>query len=310
MHVLRLVTRHRSRWIFSYFLLPLLFLLAVPTAVHAHGDAVREGMSRGTAVLILTTLSLVGLFYWRGVRRVWNRFGTGRVIETWRPVAFGAGLLAIAVALVSPLERWSGELFAAHMVQHVLLLLVAAPALVLGLSPGVVAWLLPASWRRPFAQRLHTFSGYIQQGFGWPLFVWGLYAISLWVWHIPALYEAAVTSEWIHGLEHASFLGAAVLFWWTLAYSRGHHFYTLALLFIFTTALHSGLLGVLLTFAKRPLYAVYEQPRASVQWSLSALADQQLAGAIMWVIAGVVYLIAMLTLLNAWLNLTEREESV
>lgn len=286
-----------------------LFWLVAPAAVYAHGDESSGAGLNGTAVWTLAALSLTGIVYWRGVRRVWDRFGSGRVIDRWRPAAFLLALLAIGVALASPLERWSGELFAAHMVQHVLLMLLAAPLLVLGLPPVVLAWLLPHTWRRPFARALHDVFPGIQQGFVWPLLVWCLYALSLWVWHVPTLYEAAVGNDWVHGLEHASFLGTAVLLWWTLAYSRGRHFYSLALLFIFTTALHSGLLSVLLTFARQPLYSVYEQSGGAVPWTLTALADQQLAGAIMWVIAGLVYLIAMLTLLNAWLNISERQET-
>lgn len=286
--------------------LPLSILLITPLPVLAHADEAAEGGE--TAVIILTLLSVSAILYWRRSEQIWRRLGKGRGIGLWHPIFFVLAMGMLGLALASPIEQWSGELFAAHMVQHVLLLMGAAPLLVLATPPATLAWLMPERWRRPFALRLHQLTRRLRHGATWPLLVWLLYALSLWIWHIPALYQTAVTQEWVHGLEHTSFLGTALLFWWTLAHSRGRRFYSVGLLFIFTTALHSGLLGVLLTFARHPIYPIYTQTRPTLNLSLTPLADQQAAGAIMWVIAGVVYIIAMLILLNAWLLQMEKHQ--
>lgn len=286
----------------------LLLALWLPQTALAHGGADSGRQFPGlSGAFLWTAVSLTGWVYVRRVRQVWQRLGRGRGVAEWRLWTFLGGLLALLIALASPLERWSEQIFAAHMVQHVLLLLVAAPLLVLGLSPAAAAWLAPKPWRRPLAQALHRVFDVTGAGFTWPLLVWLVYALTLWIWHVPALYEAALVNDWIHTVEHACFLGTAFLFWWTLAYSPGGRHTAVGLLFIFTTALHSGLLGVLLTFSRTAWYPAYaEGPRA---WNMTALADQQLGGAIMWVVAGFIYLFALLALLFAWFRLAERRDA-
>jgi putative membrane protein len=249
-------------------------------------------------------------FYVRGVGQVWGRAGRGRGVAAWQVVAFGGGLLVLVLALLSPLEMLSGALFSAHMTQHLLLMLVAPPLLLLGAPPMVWAWALPYGWRRPLAgwwrrrRRVRQQLGFLTH----PLTAWLAYGLALWVWHIPALYEAAVLSAWVHGLEHACFLGTAVLFWYALGQPgrRGRLNYATGLLFIFTTAMHNTLLGALITFATVPWYGVYAG--RTLRWGLEPLADQQLAGAIMWAPAGLIYLLAALLLLYSWFQLMERRD--
>lgn len=249
--------------------------------------------------LLIVTLLLGALFYAAGIRRLWRRAGLGRAISFFRVLAFGSGLLALAAALLSPLDRMSGALLSAHMVQHVLLMLVAAPLLVLGAPPVALGWMLPRS--RPLARWWHrrTRLRRLWQTLSQPGLVWMLHLLVLWLWHIPVLYQAALADEAIHILEHTSFLGIASFFWWTLVYDRRLTRLGAALA-AFSTMLLSGLLGALLVFSKDVWYPAYSL--LPYGWGLTPLEDQQLAGAIMWVPAGLVYLAVTLALLGAALQ--------
>jgi putative membrane protein len=261
--------------------------------------------------VLLLSGSVCLWLYSRGVRRLWRRAGVGRGIKPAQLAVFGGGCFVLAVALISPLDALSGVLFAAHMVQHLLLVAVAAPLLILGAPPAVWWWSLPRLSRRPLArwwrgqQPLHG----ALRGLTHPLTAWLLHALALWIWHAPVLYQAALDSETVHVLEHLSFFGTALIFWWALLQpaTPGKLHYGIGMLMSFTTALHSGLLGALLTFAPAPWISTY-QVTAWV-WGLSPLADQQLAGVIMWVPAGFVYLATTLALLARWLRALERVES-
>lgn len=260
---------------------------------------------------LLLSLILTGYGYGRGVYALWQRAGRGRGV-TWRQLwLFTLGMAALVLALVSPLDALSEALFSAHMVQHMMLIYVAPLLLVLGAPPVLWLWAIPRAWRRPMmrwwrASPWQRVWGYLLH----PLTIWSVFGVVLWVWHAPALYQAAVLNRAIHILEHMSFFGASLLFCWLLVHGRGQTTATRAasdgavLLVLFTTALHSGLLGALLTFAATPLYPVY---RLSVtQWGLTLLIDQQLAGVIMWVPVGFFYLGAMLLLVAHWLQALEQ----
>jgi cytochrome c2 len=129
--------------------------------------------------------------------------------------------------------------------------------------------------------------------------------VVLWIWHAPGLFQAALASEPVHALQHLSFLASALLFWWALIHGRqGQMGYGPAVLYLFTTSMHSGALGALLTFAPAPWYPAYGENAAA--WGLTAVEDQQLAGLIMWVPAGAVYLLAGLGLFASCLRELER----
>jgi putative membrane protein len=168
---------------------------------------------------------------------------------------------------------------------------------------------LPAGWGRELAK---CSSGQVWST-AWrivsnPFSAWLIHAIVLWGWHIPNLFQATIEHEWIHALQHTSFLFSALLFWWAILHGRQRHMgYGLAVLYMFTTALHSGLLGALITLARFLIYPVYSQTTAS--WGLTALEDQELGGLIMWVPAGLFYVVAGLALFAGWLNSSERQVS-
>jgi putative membrane protein len=134
-----------------------------------------------------------------------------------------------------------------------------------------------------------------------PLTAWALHGLALWAWHLPALYQQTLRSDFVHALQHLSFLLTALLFWWALIYgAQGRTAYGASVLYVFATAMHSGLLGVLLTVTTSVWYPIYASRTAA--WGLTTLEDQQLAGLIMWVPAGIIYLAAGLLLFRAWLG--------
>jgi putative membrane protein len=255
-----------------------------------------------TIVLLVTSAFL----YFRGLHALWARAGIDAGIRKWQAGCFAAGWLTLLVALVSPLHELGAALFSAHMAQHTLLIAVAAPLLVLGRPLVPALWAVPMQWRR----RAGVMTQFRSFRVAWvavttPAVAWIFHAAALWVWHLPVPYQAALASNTVHALQHVSFLGTALLFWWTLGHGRETRMsYGLAVLYLFTTAMHTGGLGALLTFAGTPWYPAYSGPAAA--WGLTALEDQQLAGLIMWVPAGISYLVAALILVAAWLRESER----
>jgi putative membrane protein len=259
----------------------------------------------GVDPIVLASLILSGGLYFLGVRRVWRQAGTGRGIKRWEAAAYGAGWVALFIALVSPLHPMGEVLFSAHMTQHELLMLVAAPLTVLGKPVIAFLWALPLSWSRRLGH--WTKAGWFENTWAAmtkPLSAWAIHAISLWVWHVPVLFQATLSSTLVHTFQHIFFLGSALLFWWALIHGpQGAMGYGVAALYVFTTSVHSGALGALLTFAGTVVYPVYSQTTGS--WGLTALEDQQLGGLIMWVPAGLVYIIAGLALCAGWLRESE-----
>jgi cytochrome c oxidase assembly factor CtaG len=256
-------------------------------------------------------LSVVIGLYGRGVWQLWQRAGIGQGIHYWQVAAFGGGLVVVLIAFVSPLAALAGALFSAHMLQHLLLMIVAPPLLILGAPLLPLLWALPLPARRAIGQewKAATSIRYLWQQLTHPVTVWLLSVVTLWVWHLPALYQAALGQVWVHELEHFSFFGASLLFWWLVIQPHGRRRlgYGAGILFIFTTALQSGALGALLTFARVPLYPIYSSSVAG--WNMTLLEDQQLAGLMMWIPSGIVYLVAALILLGAWLQSLERQEA-
>jgi putative membrane protein len=220
----------------------------------------------------------------------------------WESAAFGAGWLMLAIALLSPIATLSDVLFSVHMTQHELLMLIAAPLLTLGRPLGPVLRVFSLAWRQRLAHLTHArVTSFLLA----PAAVFVVHAAALWMWHAPPLYEAAVRSDAIHLLQHLCFTGTACLFWWgMLRGSYGRLGYGASVLYIFATAIHSGGLGALLTFATRPIYPLYAQ-QAHAQ-RVDALADQQLAGLIMWIPAGTLLLVIALAFFVAWMGEAER----
>ena len=286
------------------------FLLFYATTAFAHGGKPHnwDDLWRTWTfepVVVISLVMTAGLFI-AGTRKLWHESGTNRGIRKWEAAMFAGGWLALFVALISPLHSWGQVLFSAHMTQHEVLMLVAAPLLVLGRPLIAFMWAIPMSWARQLGAitRLSWFAA-TWRVVTLPLVAWLIHAIALWVWHIPVLFDAVLNNELIHTLQHISFLFSAILFWWALVHGgRGWMGYGAALLYVFTTSLHSGLLGAFLTFSTTVWYPGYNGLTRS--WGLTPLEDQQLGGLIMWIPAGLVYVIAGLALLAGWIQQSER----
>jgi cytochrome c oxidase assembly factor CtaG len=191
------------------------------------------------------------------------------------------------------------------MVQHELLMVVAAPLIALGAPLTGMLW----AWPRRTRQRLvdavrRTPIARAWPGITAPATGFFLYAAALWLWHIPAFYDYALEHEAVHVVQHLCFFTTAALFWWGIAHGRhGRLGYGAAVVYVFATAIHGGLLGALLTLAPRVWYSPYEGGRVG---GLSPLEDQQLAGLLMWIPAGLVLAGAGLLLFAAWLRHSDR----
>jgi len=217
-----------------------------------------------------------------------------------RFVWFFLGVLTILLALISPLDPLSDDyLFSAHMVQHLLLILIAAPLLLIGIPEAWFSRLLD----QPLPAR-------IERQLGRPLVAWLLGIGTLWLWHLPVLYEATLADEGVHIFEHLTFLVTGVIFWWPLivppAHRRLNAFYSLV--YLFTGGLANSLLGIILTFAPNLIYRGYLHPEDELgilpllreTWGLSPMADQQLGGLLMWVGGSLILLLAMMAILVRW----------
>lgn len=226
-----------------------------------------------------------GILYARGARRL------TRPRSAARAAAFVGGLLAVAAALLSPLDRVSEALFSAHMLQHLVLMVVAAPLLVVGRPLATILLGLPRGVRRQAARLRAATAGPIRR-LRRPAVAWVVLTIPLWAWHSPALYTAALERAPVHALEHATFLLPSVLVWSIVLRGRPRvlHGVLGRALFLVAAALQGAILGALLLFATSPLYPVHAD--GPDRWGLTPLEDQQLAGALMWIPPSAVYLVA------------------
>ncbi|WP_149538539.1 cytochrome c oxidase assembly protein [Siccirubricoccus phaeus] len=206
--------------------------------------------------------------------------------------AWLTGWLVLAGALLSPLHGLGELMFTAHMVEHELVMAVAAPLLVLGRPMAVALWAFPPAARRRIGRGARA----LRLPWRWlthPAAATFLHGAAIWLWHVPALFDAVIGHAGLHRAQHLSFLLSALLFWWAML-RRAKPLVAVADLFV--TMLHTGLLGTLLVLAPRVLYGV--QTAEAARFGLTPLEDQQLAGLVMWVPGGVVYAAAALLLLG------------
>ena len=279
-----------------------LLLLLVAPGVQAHdlnGNGPQLGW--GAEPWVAGCLALSLLLYVQGMLRLWPRARQSRPLLLRQFGCFGAGWAMLALALASPLDSAGSYGFWAHMVQHEVLMIVSAPLMVLGRPFGVWIWCMPARWRGGVGKASHW------PALAWcwdmitrPLHAWLLHFAALWVWHVPALFQAGLVDNGIHALQHASFLFSALLFWWAvLGKHGGAHSRGASIVYLFTTMMHTGALGALFTMSETIWYPLYGN-RPSL-FGLTPLEDQQLGGLIMWIPGGLAYVIAGLVLGARWL---------
>jgi cytochrome c oxidase assembly factor CtaG len=204
-----------------------------------------------------------------------------------------------------PIHTLGEMLFSVHMVEHELLMAAAAPLLVLGRPLIAFLWALPQPARRDLGSLSRGKAVHRVWLFATSAFVaWTIHAIALWIWHLPALFEAALANELVHSLQHLCFLGAALLYWTSLLHRRHDaEGRGVAVISLFATTLHSSILGALLTLGTVAWYPLYGGRSAA--WGLTAIEDQQLAGLVMWVPGGLVYMGTALALAAMWLRESE-----
>jgi putative membrane protein len=254
---------------------------------------------------VLIPLGALGVLYVRGWWRLRRAPRTRGAARAWRLAAYLTGLLSVVLALCSPLELLAELSFTAHMVQHQLLLMMGPPLLLLAEPFPLMLWGLPPRLRRrvgalvarpgPVRRTLRTLT--------WMPIAGGLYTLTLWGWHHPVAYEAALRYPVLHDVEHLTFFGTAVLFWWPIVnpaprlrrLSTGV-MYGARIGFLILATAQNTLLGAVLGLAERALYPSYAAaPRLLLEWS--AVDDQSFGGGVMWS-GSHMFLIAVLVLLH------------
>ncbi|MBI4571721.1 MAG: cytochrome c oxidase assembly protein [candidate division NC10 bacterium] len=259
---------------------------------------------RPDVLLVLTALGTAYVIGWWHLRK-----GRARFCRPWRLVVYLAGLGFVGLALLSPIDTLASTLFLVHMVQHELLIMVAPPLLLLADPLPVLLWGLPRTLRLGMRRLLGRGARVrrILQVATWMPVAGGIFVGNLWAWHIPAAYEAALWSHLLHDLEHVTFFGTALLFWWPILNPaprlHGQIACGLRILYILAATFQTVALGFVIAVMDRVLYPSYAAtPRL---WSLSPLDDQAFGGAIMSE-GGMMFLIPLLVLISRWLNDEER----
>lgn len=269
-----------------------LLLTAGVAQAHEPADAVDWTFDPWITLPLLTAAALYGA----GSFRLWRRAGIVRAGRAWRSLSYAAGWLSLAAALVSPLHALGEQVFTAHMVEHEIVMTIAAPLLVLARPGGAFLWAFPTRMRHRLGRLVRA--GAVRHGWNaatQPLTVTILHGVAIWIWHVPRFFEAAVTITLAHRLQHLSFLVTAVLFWWAMVWRAAP---AVAAADVFMTMIHTALLGALMTFAPIVLYG--GQTTHSGRWSLTPLEDQQLAGLVMWVPIGTIYAAAAVAFFGRW----------
>lgn len=252
-------------------------------------------------ITLVAALLLIGWIV--AVRRINAAHPQNRVPRR-RTASFAAALVLLLVALQSGLERYDTTLFSAHMVQHLLLLF---PIPVLLLRAGPVTLLLRLASPRWRARLLAALESRVVGVLSHPLVAWITFVVVLWATHLSPLFNVALEDPLIHDLEHSLYLGSALLFWSPLfAIDPVRHKLTRAgaLGYLITQMPQNSFLGVAIMWAPAPLYAHYATLARS--WGPTPLEDQQLAGAIMWLIGDALFLVAIFVVLAAWARAEER----
>lgn len=281
---------------------PALFLIAASSAnAHTYGDGSNFSPWRPD-VLTSLLLLLTAFVYWRGQHTSESLSGEQRRRHYW----FCAGWLVLAMALSPPIDPMGNALFSVHMIQHELMMLGAAPLLVMSRPSASLLRGLPRAGARAIGALLRNTGG--SRWLAWlgaPLNAWIIHALGLWGWHVPALFNAGLRNDLVHTAQHFSFLFIALVFWFALLKPK-QTAPAANVVYLFTTALHASMLGALLTFSSRVWYTPYQV--SAPQWGFTALEDQQLGGLIMWMPAGLVFLFAGLVSLAAIIRSSDHNQ--
>jgi putative membrane protein len=262
------------------------------------GAAVPVDASFTFAPIVVVALAAYGYVYTRRWRTA-HAEGGDRAAGKGRLVLWWAGILALAIALISPVDRLGEQLATAHMIQHLLL----ADVVPILFTVALTKWIL-----RPVTRHVHRIER-AAGPFAHPAFGVVAYVGAMWLWHVPALYDAALEHGAVHVLEHVCFAAAGLLYWWHLLSpirSRMRLGGIGPILYMASTKILVGFLGVLLTFAPTVLYGFYET--GGTRWGLSALDDQHVAGLTMALEQSIVMGVALAYLFIRMLSESEAED--
>jgi putative copper resistance protein D len=284
-------------------------ILAVPAGASAHGGEAPAPSFPAILLewrmepIVLSGLAIATIAWLVLVRRV-AAGHPDHPHPAGRSAAFLGGLAILALALTSPIEAYEGELFSVHMLQHMLLELVAAPLLLLGAPATLALRAASPSVRGRLLALLHS---RVVSVLSFPVLAWILFAAVNWGWHFSPLYDRALEVPWLHDLQHLTFLGAALLFWWPVVGAdpaRWRLPHPVRLFYLFLAMPQNSFLGIALMSAPTGLYPHYLSNAR--EWGPTPIVDQNVGGMLMWVGGDVVFLLAMGLVVAAWVRAEDR----
>ncbi len=278
--------------------------ISFATAAFAHGGQdVADAGRWWEAPLIASLLTLASLAYLGGLARALLRMPHRWPVARWRAASFAAAIALIAIALLSPLDALSDTYFSAHMAQHLLLVLIAAPLLAASDAQLVLLRLFPLAGRRRLGLAICRLPGMKQAGHK-PVAAWiaaAAFMIAIGFWHVPAAYDWALRHPWGHALEHLVLMLTAIAFWRVVLTSGRRRLSPgMAVMMVSLVGIQGAFMGALISFAPHPLYAAY---------SNNSLNDQALAGVMMCIPASLVYLASTIWALARMLRAGEAPKS-
>jgi putative membrane protein len=276
--------------------LALVLLVGLPIAAQAHPEADATAAASLQALQTIVVAAAV-LLYATGVYRIRRRVGANRVVFRSQTFSFGLAAVLLVIALSSPVDDITDSLFSAHMAQHLALMLLIPPLAVWSRPVVVGLWAFPHGARKTISNS--RFSRILRAIIQWlmqPLVVAILFLGTFSFWHLPRPYAWSLSNEWVHALEHLTFLVTAIMFWELVIEPSGRrrmgHYTTL--LYVAAIAVLSGLPGALMILSPVALFKAHTSVTAV--WGLTPLEDQQIAGLIMWIPAGLFFLIPIAVL--------------
>jgi putative membrane protein len=284
----------------------------LPGVALAHGAEVPGKPGLGTLVtgweldfFAVLGLGAAGALYWAGVRRV-GHLHPGSPFPRRRAVFFAGGMAALVIALLSPLAKYDTTLFSAHMWQHMLITMVAAPLIALG-APITLA-LRAASREIRRGVLLPILHSWPVAVLSFPVVAWVLFAATMWITHFSPMFDAALENAWWHRLEHLWYMAAGFIFWWPVVAVdpvRWRMTHPVRALYVFLQMPQNSFLAVAIYSSGSVIYSHYETLERT--WGPSPLSDQQLAGISMWVFGDFLFLIALICVAYGWLKHEELE---
>jgi len=258
---------------------------------------------------LILIMALAGIAFTAGWLRL-RRRGRRQLATDWRLVSYWGGLIVSGIASMSPVDTLGGQLFFMHMIQHLLIVMIAVPLLLLANPFPFIVWGLPGgqSVSEYLFRSQSPFRNALRQATR-PGIVWMAFVAILWGWHDPALYSAAQGNFWVHDLQHVTFFGSAMLLWWHVigAGPRIHgRLVPLARIgMLVATGAANMIPGVVIALAQVPLYPYYAN--VARPWGISVLQDQSMAGLIMWIPGTMMYLLTALAIVIRMLNRSESQ---